>query len=83
VQAECVSMAETYCIADFPPEVSVAFCAVPNATCDLMPGEHWVFLRWGPEPRASAHSAVRVRLEPWFTDRVQSHARTPARRPRT
>ncbi len=25
VQAECVSMAETYCIADFPPEVSVAF----------------------------------------------------------
>jgi hypothetical protein len=31
VQAECVSMAETYCVADFPPEVSVAFSAVPNA----------------------------------------------------
>lgn len=49
VQAECVSMAETYCIADFPPEVSVAFRAVPGATRELLPDEHWVFLRWEPE----------------------------------
>ncbi|MFJ9387676.1 hypothetical protein ACIRON_02565 [Nocardioides sp. NPDC101246] len=49
VQAECVSLAETYCIADFPPEVSVQFQASPHATRDLLPGEHWVFLRWEPE----------------------------------
>ena len=49
VQAECTSMAETYCIADFPPEVSVRFRAIPNANRDLLPGEHWVFLRWEPE----------------------------------
>jgi hypothetical protein len=46
VQTECVSMAETYCIADFPPEVTVAFRAVPDAARDLLPDEHWVFLRW-------------------------------------
>lgn len=49
VQAECVSTAETYCIADFPPGVSVGFRAVPSATRDLLPGEHWVFLRWEPD----------------------------------
>lgn len=49
VQAERVSLAETYCIADFPPSVSVGFQAVPNATRDLLPGEQWVFLRWEPE----------------------------------
>ncbi len=49
VQAECVSLAETYCIADFPPEVSVVFRAVPNATRDLLSGEQWVFLRWEPD----------------------------------
>lgn len=49
VQAECASLAETYCIADFPPEVSVRFRAIPNANRDLLPGEQWVFLRWEPE----------------------------------
>ena len=49
VQAECTSLAETYCIADFPPEVSVTFRAVPNASRDLLPGEQWVFLRHEPE----------------------------------
>ena len=49
VQAECVSLAETHCIADFPPEVSVTFRAVPSANRDLLPGEQWVFLRWEPE----------------------------------
>lgn len=49
VQAECESLAETHCIADFPPSVSVAFRAVPNATRDLLSGEQWVFLRWEPE----------------------------------
>lgn len=49
VQAECVSLAESYCIADFPPEVSVFFRAVPNSARVLLPGEQWVFLRWEPE----------------------------------
>lgn len=49
IQTECVSLAETYCIADFPPEVSVAFRAVPDASRDLLPGEQWVYLRWEPE----------------------------------
>jgi hypothetical protein len=49
VQAECVSLSEVYCIADFPPEVSVRFRAIPNANRDLLTGEHWVFLRWEPE----------------------------------
>ncbi len=49
LQAECVSMAETYCIADFPPGVSVVFRALPDATRDLLPSEHWVFLRWEPD----------------------------------
>lgn len=49
VQAECASLAETHCIADFPPEVSVRFHAIPNASRDLLPGEQWVFLRWEPE----------------------------------
>jgi hypothetical protein len=48
VQAECMSLAETYCIADFPPDVSVAFRAIPNANRELLPGEEWVFLRWEP-----------------------------------
>ncbi len=48
-QAECVSLSETYCMADFPPGVSVRFHAVPNATRDLLPDEHWVFMRWEPE----------------------------------
>lgn len=49
LQTERVSLAETYCIADFPAAVSVAFRAIPNATRDLLPGEHWVFMRWEPE----------------------------------
>ncbi|WP_109472436.1 hypothetical protein [Ornithinimicrobium cavernae] len=49
VQADCVSLAEAYCIADFPPEVSVRFRAVEHAARELVPGEHWVFLRWEPE----------------------------------
>lgn len=49
VQAECVSMAETHCIADFPPEVSVVFRPVANAARELLPGEQWVFLRWEPD----------------------------------
>ncbi|MET8522731.1 hypothetical protein [Nocardioides sp. NPDC004968] len=49
VQEECVSLAETYCIADYPPEVSVRFRAIPHSTRDLLHGEHWVFLRWEPE----------------------------------
>ncbi|WP_188111451.1 hypothetical protein [Nocardioides antri] len=44
-----MSLAETHCIADFPPAVSVAFHAVPNATRDLLTDEEWVFLRWEPE----------------------------------
>ena len=49
LQRDCVSTAETFCVADFPPEVSIAFRAVPNASRDLLPGEQWVFLRWEPE----------------------------------
>lgn len=49
VQAECVSMAETYCIADFPPAVEVAFQAIPFASRELLPGEHWVYMRWEPQ----------------------------------
>ena len=49
VQAECVSLAETHCVADFPPSVSIAFRAVDHAARDLDPGEQWVFLRWEPE----------------------------------
>jgi hypothetical protein len=48
VPAECVSMAETYCIADLPPGVSVTFRAVADASRELLPGEQWVFLRWEP-----------------------------------
>ncbi|RHW25873.1 hypothetical protein D0Z08_17735 [Nocardioides immobilis] len=48
LQDECVSLAESYCIADFLSGVSVAFRAVLNATRDLLPGEEWVFLRWEP-----------------------------------
>jgi len=48
LQNECVSLAETYCIADFPPDVTVAFRAVPNATRDLLPDEEWIFPRWEP-----------------------------------
>lgn len=50
VQSECVSLAETYCIADFPPDVSVSFRAIANADRELQSGEEWVFLRWEPEP---------------------------------
>lgn len=49
LQAECVSLAETNCIADFPTAVSVAFRGVPYATLDLLPGEEWGFLRWEPD----------------------------------
>jgi hypothetical protein len=49
LQATCVSLAETYVIADFPPAVSVVFEAVPNAARDLLPGEGWVYLRWEPQ----------------------------------
>lgn len=49
LQAECASLAETYCIADFPAEVSVRFRPIPNAKRDLLTGEEWVFLRWEPE----------------------------------
>lgn len=48
VQADCVSLAETYCIADFPPEVAVNFRAIPNAVRELLLDQHWVFLRWEP-----------------------------------
>lgn len=51
VQAAGVALAEAYCIADFPPEVSVRFRAIPHATRDLLPGEHRVFLRWKTEHR--------------------------------
>lgn len=49
VQAQCVSMAETYCIADYPPEVSITFRPIANASRELLPGEQWVFLRWEPD----------------------------------
>lgn len=49
VQADCTSLAESYCIADFPPAVSVMFFPVPNASRDLQPGEEWAFMRWEAE----------------------------------
>ena len=44
-QAECVSLAEAYTIADFPPTVTVAFRPVPWSSLDLSPSEEWVYLR--------------------------------------
>jgi hypothetical protein len=49
VERECTSLAETYCIADFPPSVKVQFQAVPHASRDLQPGEEWIYMRWEPE----------------------------------
>lgn len=49
LQSDCVSEAETYCMADFPTEVSVDFRPVPDADRELLPDEQWVFLRWEPE----------------------------------
>ncbi len=46
LQRECVSLAETHCIADFSPAVSVAFQPVARAERDLRPKEEWVYLRW-------------------------------------
>jgi hypothetical protein len=46
LQAECTSLAESYCIADFPPQVTVRFEAVPHADLDVLDGEFWVYLRW-------------------------------------
>lgn len=45
VERECTSLAETYCIADMPPDVSVTFSAVERAARDLLPGEEWVYMR--------------------------------------
>lgn len=51
LHAECVSLAETYCLADFPDGVSVVFRAIPHAPRTLLPDEQWVFLRWEPDSR--------------------------------
>jgi hypothetical protein len=45
VERECTSLAETYCIADMPPDVPVTFNAVERAARDLLPGEEWVYMR--------------------------------------
>lgn len=44
-ERECTSLAETYCIADMPPDVRVTFHPVERAARDLLPGEEWVYLR--------------------------------------
>lgn len=48
VEAELVSLCETYFIADFPPQFGVAFDAVHQPVHQqrtLHPGEQWVYLR--------------------------------------
>lgn len=44
-ERECTSLAETHCIADMSPDVTVAFSVVEHASLDLLPGEEWVYLR--------------------------------------
>jgi hypothetical protein len=63
VAGECVSLAETHCIADFPPSVTVRFHAVPHASRELQPGADSVRCRhpemphWGkPSTGASTTS---------------------------
>ena len=51
LHAECVSLDETYCLADFPDGVSVVFRAVPHAPRTLLPNEQWIFLRWELDSR--------------------------------
>ncbi len=48
---EDVSLAETHVIADFLEDVTVDFtpvCAPVSGSRELLPGEHWVFLRKEP-----------------------------------
>lgn len=49
VERECVSLAETYCIADFGPEVVVTFEPVENAAKELVDTEAWMYLRHEPD----------------------------------
>ena len=48
VERECVSLAETYCLADFLPDVVVTFQAVENAARNLVGTEEWIYLRYEP-----------------------------------
>jgi hypothetical protein len=48
VQAECVSLTETYLLADFLEGTRTTFVAVAFAELDLQPNEEWVFRRWEP-----------------------------------
>jgi hypothetical protein len=48
VQRECVSLAESYFLADFLPDMSTEFVPVDHAARDLRGTEVWVFLRWEP-----------------------------------
>lgn len=50
VERECVSLAETYCIADFLPDVAISFTAVENASRELVGAEEWIYLRYEPDP---------------------------------
>ena len=50
VERECMSLAETHCIADMTPDVAVAFSVVENASLDLSPDEEWVYLRHESAP---------------------------------
>ncbi|MGV8973599.1 MAG: hypothetical protein ACOH10_14860 [Rhodoglobus sp.] len=49
MERECVSLAETYCLADFMPEVAVTFQAVENADKERLSTEEWIYLRQEPE----------------------------------
>jgi hypothetical protein len=51
LQKDCVSLTETYFIADFLDDMSTVFTAVPDASLELEQGEWWVFLRWEPTPK--------------------------------
>lgn len=58
VERECVSLAETYCIADFEPDVGITFTAVENAARELVGGEEWIYLRYEPDPDGYAQQGV-------------------------
>ncbi|MCV2395112.1 hypothetical protein OEB99_12415 [Actinotalea sp. M2MS4P-6] len=54
VERECVSLAETHCIADFGPDVAIRFTAVEEAARELVGDEEWIYLRHETDPAERA-----------------------------
>lgn len=58
VERECMSLAETHCIADFGPEVLVTFAAAENADRELVGTEEWIYMRHEPDRAELARQGV-------------------------